>query len=157
VDTAVASQWERTAPGKGTRKLRPTDPISKPELSGTTYNPEHNRLQNRLFKLLDGKYGKSVVMEAGGVDIRIDHPDLFAFIELKTSASARLAIREAIGQILEYAHYKPGTDGRSPVLVVAAPVKAGPADLSYIELLRSRYGLDIRYVEFHRDTATSPL
>ena len=153
----VVGQWTRPVRKTGTTKKRPTKPGTRSGTRQTTFDLNHNRLQNHLFDLLRKRYCKdSVLMEVQGVDILVDHPDLLAFIELKSSADARLAVREALGQVLEYAYLRPGADGRDPVLVVAAPGPMTSVVSAYLDLLKVKFGLDVTYLEVSLEMTELP-
>jgi hypothetical protein len=65
------------------------------------------------------------------------------FFEIKTPGSPRHCIREAVGQLLEYAYW-PGAPEVTRLIVVGA----GPLDetgQSYLASLRSRFHLPIDY------------
>ena len=72
----------------------------------------HNRIQTDLYGYLHDIYGHNVQTErpAGGrtsIDISVRHllEGSYSLYEIKTSPSAKQCIREAIGQLLEYAHF----------------------------------------------------
>lgn len=67
-------------------------------------------------------------------------------IEIKTSESPRLCIREAIGQLLEYAFY--GESFSNPELIIIGPQKQSLEDLSYIDKLNSILDVKIRYCHY---------
>lgn len=75
-------------------------------VAGTTYSPEHARLQNALCHLLIRQHGAGAVrMEAEFVDVTVRTPAGTTFFEIKTAVTAKACIREAVGQLLEYGHY----------------------------------------------------
>lgn len=137
----------------GTRSPLKTDPIRRPSQSGTTYDPVHNRLQNLLLQVLKSRYGDAaVVLEKGGVDVQVEHKDLYAFFEVKSNSDARLAIREALGQVLEYAYFPKGITGRCPRLFVAAPGRKTAEVEVYLGFLKKRFDLTIEYIEVDQNT-----
>lgn len=143
---------------EGTHKLRPTN-IKEFFVSGRrSSNPNHNRLQNRLFELLSEKYGdQHVHMEVRGVDIRVNHPDLYAFLEVKSVGDPRLAIRDAIGQLLEYAYLKKWNETITPKLCIAAPGKPNDTIYQYLKLIRDQFNINIEYIVVSEDQKDSPL
>jgi hypothetical protein len=89
------------------------------------------------------RYGKrNVSLESDNVDITIKDGKTTILIEIKTDPNPRAAIREAIGQLLEYAYYRPGTG--APDLVIA-PGKLDKAAAAYIERLRTEFKIPISY------------
>lgn len=145
------------APSAGTRKLRPEEFDPRNPVGPTPITALHNKIQNRLFGLLQKRYGEdAVVLEKAHVDIVVEHPDLYAFIEVKSDPEARLALRNAIGQLLEYAWYEQLAGQRRPELIVAAPAPLTPAARSYLARLREKEGLKIHYVQITLETAALP-
>ncbi len=71
----------------------------------------HNEMQTKIFSILDASHKKGNVGTENGmgyqtkVDIVVKEKGNFIFYEIKTSQTAKAAIREAIGQILEYAFW----------------------------------------------------
>ena len=112
------------------------------DVKDVVYDPQHNKMQNAIKKLLEksGNY-KNVVLEKNYVDIKgtlisgkID------YYEIKTYA-AKASIREAIGQILEYAHYP--ADKHADRLIIVGPNEPDKFDRMYLKYLRETYHLPI--------------
>jgi hypothetical protein len=118
----------------------------------------HNRLQLRLSDMLRAKYGHDAVrLEVDGVDIVLTRADSDLFIEVKSESDARLAIREAVGQLLEYALFARPDSAKVPELVVAAPGQPDAAVELYVRRLSTQFHLPIRYVTFNEYTEECPL
>jgi hypothetical protein len=112
----------------------------------------------RLLEMLRAKYGNEAArLEVNGVDIVLAHASIVAFIEIKSQPDARLAIREALGQILEYALFVPTNVAELPELVIVAPGKPDAAVQSYLKRLNEQFHLAIRYVRFDEHTVECPL
>ncbi len=77
------------------------------------------RMQNELRTLLSQRYGESAVEAEGNyADLRVKRSPKDIVIEIKSSTRARLAIRHAIGQLLEYSFFRlPGRQARLMVIV----------------------------------------
>lgn len=105
----------------------------------------HTRLQNQLFEFLRAR-GDEVMYEEDHVDLKIKRSDADILLELKTASSARLCIREGLGQILEYAYW--GEDLGASTLAIAGRVHPSPADIEYLKFLRGHYGLPLQYWKF---------
>lgn len=135
----------------GTRTLRPEHFNPRSPTGPTEIEARHNQIQNHLFKLLVQRYGKAVVMEKSHVDIVVEHPELYAFIEVKSDPEARIALRNAIGQLLEYTWYE-RPNARRPELIVVAPAPLTDAAAAYLERIREKEGLRIRYMEVTLET-----
>lgn len=73
------------------------------------------------------------------------------YYEIKTAATARACIREALGQLLEYAH-APGAEAVDELVVASdRPLTQDAGD--WLRVLSERYGLPIRYFEVQLVTA----
>lgn len=78
--------------------------------------------------------------------IQVTKQGRLILIELKTYPKASWAIREALGQILEYAFHKTGRrKGDVASLVIAALKEPDSDDSAYIELLRNEFGIPVAY------------
>lgn len=72
--------------------------------------------------------------------------DDYIYYELKTAATAKLCIREAIGQLLEYSYW-PGAQQATRLVVVGQP----PCDkeaAAFIRTLQRQFSLPIEYGQF---------
>lgn len=109
----------------------------------------HNELQLALFKRLVEEHGKDNVGTElpSGVSTRVDavvrKGTEYWFYEIKTALTARACLREALGQLLEYAYW-PGAQEPSRLIIV------GQGELrkdgrEYLALLRERFHLPIAY------------
>jgi hypothetical protein len=107
---------------------------------GTEFDPKHVRMQNLLFESLKKRH-KSVTYEMDFIDLAGHDPGSITYYELKTDATAKMCIRKAIGQLLEYSHYPPAKPAERLVVVGDAPPTDD--DRMYLQFLRQRFGLDI--------------
>lgn len=115
------------------------------------YIPTHNIIQNKLKTYLEnsGSYAK-VLLESDNVDIKaVTLSGEWHYFELKTS-SPRQCIREALGQILEYAHYP--FDNRAKKLYIVGCYALSDNEIKYMHLLRTIYNMPIWYRWFDRST-----
>ena len=115
----------------------------------TTIDPQHVRLQNRLFRALKERYPcGSVLYEKDHVDLQVvDDTNGLIFYEIKTDSNAKRCIRNALGQLLEYSSYPP--EKRAEKLVVVGDAWATEDDRSYLRHLRETYSLPIYYARFN--------
>lgn len=117
---------------------------------GYTYDPDHVRIQNRVYEILCARFGKKRVgYESRCVDLRLDTGKEIVYFEVKTNPTARKCIREALGQLLEYSGY-PGRT-RAHRLVVVARAAATAQDRTYVQELRTRYGIPIEYAQYDEE------
>lgn len=112
----------------------------------------HNQLQEALYQNLIEIYGKTNVGTENqtGKGTRIDavvrHKENYSFYEIKTSPSVRQCIRDALGQLLEYAHFE--NDVQIKEFIIVSPYKITKECLSYLSSIRKKYSLPIIYQQF---------
>lgn len=140
----VDNQWSSQV---AATKSRPTGKIPRKSVAAGHVYLVHNAMQNELIARLRKKYGEdAVVVEEGFVDIKLRDSSRLVFVEIKPDARPRHALREALGQLLEY-EFVASTDGEPPnEFVVAGPGELSQRDLEYLHHLRKRWSLPIRYV-----------
>ena len=119
--------------GSGTTTANPIEKIMQQEIC------DHLRKQHLNFEA-----------ERDFVDIKVEEPEGITLIEIKSSPNARLAIRAALGQILEYAFVHP--EWRSSLFKLVIVGQGLPTEDSkkYIEWLCQDYNLPVRYISYRR-------
>ena len=108
----------------------------------------HRRIQDTLYQELRAELGNHVAAEySDGADGRVD---LIAqrgvnleFYEIKTAPSARLCIRQALGQLMEYGFW-PGAACPAKLFVVGEPPLDGKAE-EFLQSLREKFKIPIYY------------
>ena len=70
---------------------------------------QHNILQAALYRHLDSIHtddvsGEQKTVDGTCIDIAVREGDALTYYEIKTALSARECIRQALGQLLEYAY-----------------------------------------------------
>ncbi len=114
----------------------------------TTVDPQHVRLQNRLYDSLCTRHGNDAVRyEQDYVDLQVVGQDGCTFHETKTDSSAKKCIRNALGQLLEYSSYP--AEQRARKLVVVGDAPTTKYDRAYLKHLRKRYSPPIHYARFN--------
>ena len=111
----------------------------------------HNDMQLTLHDKLALKYGKDNVgtenPSGNGLPIDVvvqNEDDTYNFYEIKTSHDPRICIREAIGQLLEYAYWNDcGPEVKN--LVIVGPNPMDDVAEKYLSELKERYDLPISY------------
>lgn len=108
----------------------------------------HNDIQLKLYDKLVEEHGiESVGTEIqctnGSIDLVVKNGDNLWFYEIKTASSAKACIRQALGQILEYAYWPECK--RPEKLIIVGPNAATTLEQSYIETLRCEFRLPIEY------------
>lgn len=87
------------------------------------------------------------------VDVIVRQPNEYWFYEIKTSSTARACIREALGQLLEYAFW-PGAQTATR-LIVAGEAPLDENGEAYLERLRTQFKLPINYEQIKDVVAKS--
>lgn len=120
-----------------------------------TVDLQERRLQKRLMLLLREQFGKNNVKREGGFgfapfDLVVTHGQRTILIELKAYADAKRAIREALGQILEYTFFYStmSNHARKIDLFIVAPAPMNDAVSDYMNLLRTRFAIPVHYCSF---------
>lgn len=124
-------------------------------VSSSTYvkKQKHKEIQLALKKHLSHKGYTDVELEAPAgrgrqIDLKAYHKTSksWHYFEIKVY-NARLSIREALGQILEYAHYLSAQCEASKLFIVG-PESPTNQDLIYLNRLRAEYDLPIEFVHY---------
>ena len=107
----------------------------------------HGMLQNALKSELE-REGAAVAIEnrdgrGGYIDLVAFRGSEYEFYEVKTDSTARLAIRHAIGQLLEYAYWPMPVRPKHLVVAAEPPLDAEAAN--YLRILKAETGLAIGY------------
>ena len=122
-------------------------------ISTPTYvkKQKHKEIQLALKKYLSHEGYTDVELEAPAgrgrqIDLKAYHKTSKSlhYFEIKVY-DARLSIREALGQILEYAHYL-SSRCKDPKLFIVGPESPTRQDLIYLNRLRKEYNLPIEFV-----------
>lgn len=123
-------------------------------------DPLHKKIQNAVARLIGDQYDNLVFEESPRkTKTKGQRVDIMGvsketgethYFEIKT-VSAKRSIREALGQILEYAHYP--NNARAARLFIVGPQKPDQEDLKYMRKLRKNYHLPIwfRWYSFEKD------
>lgn len=117
----------------------------------------HNRLQKVLYRKLVSRFGHENVRAEfttvlrKSVDVVVRRGNTHWFYEIKTADSARACLREALGQILEYAFCPEGL-GVSRLIVVGEPAIDKQCEI-YLQVLKERFSLPIEYHRIKDDPA----
>ncbi len=121
-----------------------TDTQTRRGASSYIAKQKHNILQEALKNKLVEKFGKqNVLMEENSVDIKVFQPDKIYFYEIKSSAYASDCIREALGQILLYAHSD--NDERPKQLIIAGQNKPNESDMLFINFVKQIIDFNFSY------------
>ncbi|MDE0392216.1 MAG: hypothetical protein OXI57_09125 [Rhodospirillales bacterium] len=138
-------------PRARTDPRRAEDERTRAAQEGGIVDPRHVRLQNRLYGFLCNKFREGAVhYERDFVDVAVENADGITFYEIKMETTAKRCIRQAMGQLVEYAHYPESSKAGRLVVVGDAPPT--DEDRSYLSFLRREYGMPIFYSCFDWDS-----
>jgi len=110
----------------------------------------HNELQKELHRQLVSQFGNADVtaefsnVGRTSVDVVVRQGNEYWFYEIKTADSARECLREALGQVLEYAFWPPGSRVVSRLIVVGEAAMDEDCE-KYLQLLKKRFSLPVEY------------
>lgn len=118
--------------------------------SAYTSSLKHNEIQNSLFQKLEEEYGSECVgteVSTGwgtSIDLIVKTDDFCWFYEIKTASTAKLCIRQAIPQLLEYAYWG-GNTRLVDKLIIVSQNELDEDSAAYLKLLRDQFGLNLHY------------
>lgn len=136
---------------EGNNLIFNTEPIVRINKEGVKIiTPRHKEIQSAVCQILSKDYKDIKAEETfeNNYRQRIDICGIqkttgeLHYFEVKTS-SAKNNIREALGQILEYAHYP--TKNRAKKLFIVGDIMAEDDDVAYLRQLRKLYHIPIWY------------
>lgn len=116
----------------------------------------HRLIQEALYKEMVARHGRSAVQHefkvpTGRVDLRVREPgDRIVYFEVKTASSARACVRQALGQLLEYALW-PGCE-KVDELVVASDRPLSHDAAEWLREMQQQVGIPLRYFQIELAT-----
>jgi len=115
----------------------------------TNIDIRHSVMQLKLKELLEKKYGsKNVSIEnslgKNRVDAVVKHKTGLDFYEVKIASNLRSCIRQALGQIIEYAYWPGKMKANNLIIVGEYPLNENGK--RYLEFLNSNFSLPISYL-----------
>lgn len=127
-------------------------------IPATVADLAHGQLQGTLVEALKRTFASAkVVMEEGFTDVKLVLKGKAHLFEIKADPRPRKALREAIGQLLEYRFRAQQAGEKVGLLVVAAPGELSDLDRAYMEHLQGVVGLPLHYLRLRRDQVTVDL
>jgi hypothetical protein len=111
-------------------------------------NRIERKMQKEIKHVLEKKYGKGKVeAERNFRDLMLTTANRRVLIEIKASQSARQAIRNAFGQLLDYAYFaNRNKEGTELVVIGAGPPT--PETGHYLQRLKDQFCLEIKYRQY---------
>jgi hypothetical protein len=115
-------------------------------------NLRHNMLQAALTSSLIKRFGKDNVADEhpSGLGTKIDvvvrrSAKEYWYYEIKTALSPRACLREAMGQVLEYAYWPGVREREATRLIVCSETPLDDDGRAYLLVLKERFRLPIEY------------
>lgn len=137
----------------GHKELKSNRVISYQNKDSKVIDIQHGKIQMAIHSELSKLYGKQNVGTENkiGNGCRVDivvknYDNSFTLYEVKTGYSALICIREAFGQIMEYAHFY--DDIKIEKLIIVSPNFPTEDTKNYISKLRDKYKIPIYYQRF---------
>ena len=130
----------------GSASLPPIRQVMRSATPAAVYTPEHARMQEKLMVELNKEYPKAkVVREENFIDVSVHTEQELILFEIKSDLEPRTVIRQALGQILEYA-YHPNRAQALPVrLVIVGRRPLAAVDSEYMRYLTTKFLLPLSY------------
>jgi hypothetical protein len=147
---SVVVQGDQTLGGR--RKPNGKDWITIPKIKPTTRTvtyqrtAEHARMQKKLLEQLKKDYPADIVLaEREYIDITVETQDALILYEIKSDLLPRTVLRQAIGQLLEYAYHTQVRKKTISLVAVGREPLYGD-DAEYLDLLQSKFVLPLSYL-----------
>lgn len=117
----------------------------------------HRRIRDALYKVLVSKYGECISKENPTghgtlIDLVRKEGERMIFYEIKTYNNIKSCVREAVGQLFEYAFW-PGVQNAHQLIIVSQN-KVTEDCKRYLFKIRELYGLPIYYQHFDQESNT---
>ncbi|UJF23842.1 hypothetical protein L0B52_05700 [Suttonella sp. R2A3] len=130
-------------------KILPGSAIYSPIEREINIDARHTYLQEKLYDHLVSIFGKDAVslenpINGNRIDIVVENSkNSYIFYEIKTGSSAKSCIRQAIGQLFEYAFWN--RQEFNVELVVAGEFELDKTTSEYIWFLKNTFNIPISY------------
>jgi hypothetical protein len=130
----------------GSSSLPAVRPYKRKGTAAVECTPEHARMQEKLMKELAAEYpDASITREEDFVDVAVRTQHELILFEIKSDLEPRTVIRQALGQILEYAYYPNRRETLPVKLVIVGRGRLSDADRDYLNRLKQEFHLPIEY------------
>lgn len=117
---------------KGTRTRRGSD--------ASEVDPIHERMQEKLEKKLRRQFpGAKIDAEEDWIDLKVRTRDSLTLYEIKTDVRPFMVIRQALGQLLEYAFHPRRHHGLPVKMVIVGRTRLTPVDEQYLAVVQQAF------------------
>ena len=108
----------------------------------------HDEIKEKLYLQLSKEYGSENVgteisIGKKKIDLVVKNSDSYNIYEIKTDPDVRICIREAIGQIIDYAYFE--CNDNINKMTIVGPTKINQEAYEYLENIRIKHNLPIYY------------
>lgn len=131
---------------KGSPLAPSSNKVVRRGTGASEYTPEHALMQKKLLLELKKEFpGAEIIAEQDFIDVTVRMKAELLLFEIKSDLEPRAVIRQALGQILEYA-FHPQRAQKLPVrLVIVGRRKLSVDEQSYLDRLRNEFTLPLEY------------
>jgi hypothetical protein len=110
----------------------------------------HSKIQEKLVDDLFKKFGNNNVslehpINGNKIDVVVNDNGMIYFYEIKTAPTARDCIRQALGQIFDYAYW-PGLRNANKLFIVGENTIDKNTE-NYLNFLKEQYGIILEYIQ----------
>lgn len=103
-------------------------------------------MQARLFAELKAAHPNDVVVcEQNFVDVTVETKTEIILYEIKSDLEPKSVIRQALGQIMEYAFHPPARQTLPVRLVIVGQNSLNESAKVYLNVLRFKFGIPLEY------------
>lgn len=140
--TAAASLRQR----QGAESAPAVRTIYRCAIAAVECSPEHARMQAKLLATLKTEFPSArIVREEDFIDVSVHTGSELILFEIKSDLEPRLVIRQALGQILEYAFHPQHEHTLQVRLVIVGRCPLTADDKCYLDHLRNTFSLPLEY------------
>ncbi|ENU19557.1 hypothetical protein F994_02417 [Acinetobacter bohemicus ANC 3994] len=135
---------------KGTQQEKNTNDQERITTPSYIAKQTHNKIQNKLRRILIDEHGEhNVECEKNYVDLTLYQKDCITLYEVKSDAYAATCIRQALGQIIQYAH-RLDTNQKIKLYVVGQyPLEEN--EIPYLSYIQENLKIDLDYISIDLD------
>lgn len=148
-DSTLLKQWgERTIRAPWQEPPSTSSVVYKRAARIVKMDRTEAKMEIEIKKTLEKEYGeKTVEAQRNFRDIILTAPNRRALIEIKASQDARQAIRDAFGQLLDYAFFDAGLQKMYELFIVGRGAPTHETQ-DYLDRLRNRFRLEVNYRQY---------
>jgi hypothetical protein len=106
------------------------------------------KMEQEIKKTLEKQYGKNTVeAQRDFRDLILTTANRRVLIEIKASQNARQSVRDALGQLLDYAHFNTADREKYELFIIGRGASTTETQ-GYLDHFHNRFGLEINYRQY---------